>query len=194
MCPIASEPELLDHLAALAGRIAGTGRSDCFAGGERTTITSPPVVGARLAGGVRNLLHALSAGASRASSRRSSSSRPSCARSTGWRSPTRRSTTGRTRWSRRSTSPCGPRSASEVLVGATVHPHYLDVLRTYTSGLGLESRWSRSATTASSTGRTVDRDGRGRGRSCLSELLRPARGPRHRVRARPTRPGRCRSR
>ena len=133
-----SEPELLDHLASLATRSKGTSDLVCFAGGGAYDHHLPPVVSAlaaraefstsytpyqpELSQGVLQALYEFQtlvcelygmevANASLYDGANALVEGVNLAvRSTG---------------------------RKRVLVGSTVHPHYVDVLRTYTSGLGL---------------------------------------------------------
>lgn len=134
-----SEPELLDHLAELSRRSKGAADLVCFAGGGAYDHHIPPVVKAlasraefstsytpyqpELSQGVLQALFEFQtlvceiygmevANASLYDGANALVEAVNLAVRT----------TGRER----------------VIVGATVHPHYVDVLRTYTSGLGLE--------------------------------------------------------
>ena len=158
--PELSEPELLDHLRDLAARSQGAADLVCFAGGGAYDHHIPPVVKAlagraefatsytpyqpELSQGVLQALFEFQtlvcelygmevANASLYDGANALVEAVNLAVRT----------TGRHR----------------VLVGATVHPHYVDVLRTYTSGLGLEVRTQGWGEDGTCTWSEADADG-----------------------------------
>ena len=133
------EVELLDHMAALAGRSQGSGELTCFAGGGSYDHHLPPVVKAlagraefatsytpyqpELSQGVLQAIYEF---------------QTLVCELYGMEVANASLYDGANALVEAVTLSMRTTKRSKVLVGATVHPHYVQVLRTYTSGLDLD--------------------------------------------------------
>ncbi len=133
------EVELLDHMAALAGRSRGSGELTCFAGGGSYDHHLPPVVKAlagraefatsytpyqpELSQGVLQAIYEF---------------QTLVCELYGMEVANASLYDGANALVEAITLSMRTTKRSKVLVGATVHPHYVQVLRTYTSGLDLD--------------------------------------------------------
>jgi len=133
------EVELLDHMAALAGRSRGPGELTCFAGGGSYDHHLPPVVKAlagraefatsytpyqpELSQGVLQAIYEF---------------QTLVCELYGMEVANASLYDGANALVEAVTLSMRATKRSKVLVGATVHPHYVQVLRTYTSGLDLD--------------------------------------------------------